>query len=145
MSLNSPEDVAFFVPMLEILAHRPGAITLRTIQFAITSSRLKELKSVQRFYSHCLGNCISKKCQKESFLKTEFDPYRRSGHDMLEIEFDGKPIQYSTAQCNFFRVFIETGNLAKIIALREEIEAEIRDMLMQREEIEAGIGEMPNQ
>lgn len=128
MSLTEEETI-LLIPMLEILARRPETISLRAIYFAITASRLEELKDVQQFYSHCLGNhrgCDSKKCLQKSFLKSEFDPFWRQWHDVRQVEFDGTPITFSTAQYNFFRVFISSGNLAKIVAHQEKIEAEMK-------------------
>lgn len=125
MSLTTPEEVDSLRPMLQILARRPGAISLRTIYFAITLSKLEELEDVRRFYAHCLGNCSVETCQKESFLKTEFDPYLRRSHEVRTVEFEGTLVEYSPAQYNFFCMFIESGNLAKIVALREKIETEI--------------------
>lgn len=124
----SPSQVDFFRPMLDILSQQPGTITLRTIYSAIQSSILEELQEVQRFYWHSLGACSCDACESEieseKYLRSDFDPFLRFG-EKYEIQYAGKTVLYSKAQYNFFREFIKSGNLAKIIAAKDALADEM--------------------
>jgi len=111
-------------------------VSLRTLDWLVTNYA-KKYNTVYTFEGKTINVFLEYKGCLKAFSKKSFDPFQR--RDRIEIsDADGKPMQSTTGQLNFFRFAISKGVIQYAIKHSAAIEADMLQAIKHRASKSAG-------